>query len=61
MIFADGNRENFDIDNLVLVSSSEELILNRRKLLTDDKEITKTGVLIAKVIDKTYKLKNERL
>ena len=61
VIFADGNRENFDIDNLVLVSSSEELILNRRKLLTDDKEITKTGVLIAKVIDKTYKLKNERL
>lgn len=61
VIFADGNRENFDLDNLVLVSSSEELILNRRKLLFDDKEITKTGVLIAKVIDKTNKVKNERL
>lgn len=61
VIFADGDKDNLDLDNLVLVSSSEELILNRRKLLTDDKEITKTGVLIAKVIDKTYKLKNERL
>ena len=61
VIFADGNRENFDIDNLVLVSSSEELILNQKRLLTNDKEITKTGVLIAKVIDKTNKVKNERL
>ena len=61
IIFADGNKDNLDLDNLVLVSSSEELILNRNKLITDDKEMTKTGVLIAKVIDKTNKVKNERL
>lgn len=61
IIFADGNKDNLELDNLILVSNSEELILNKRKLLTDDKEITKTSVLLAKVIDKTNKVKNERL
>jgi hypothetical protein len=61
IIFADGNKDNLNLDNLVLVSSSEELILNRKRLLTNDQEITKTGVLIVKVIDKTNKVKNERL
>lgn len=57
VIFADGNRFNFDIDNLVLVSSSEELIMNQRNLRYDDQDLTKTGHLIAKVIDKRNKLR----
>lgn len=61
VIFADGNRFNFDIDNLVLVSTSTEFIMNQKGLRYDDKDLTKTGVLIAKVIDKTNKVKNERL
>lgn len=35
--------------------------MNRNKLFTTDKNITNTGSLIAKVIDKGNKLKNERL
>lgn len=61
VIFADGNRFNFDIDNLILVSNSEELIMNQHNLRFDDKELTKTGSIIAKVMDKTNKVKNERL
>ena len=61
VIFADGNRFNFDINNLILVSNSEELIMNRNSLRFDDKELTKTGSIIAKVMDKTNKVKNERL
>lgn len=57
VIFADGNRFNFDIDNLVLVSSSEELIMNQKKLRYNNKDLTKTGHLIAKVIDKSNKLR----
>lgn len=57
VIFADGDRFNFDPDNLILVSNSEELIMNRRRLRYNDKELTKTGSLIAKVIDKTNKIK----
>ena len=60
VIFADGNRRNFDPDNLIAVSSSQELILNRRKLRFEEQDLTKSGVLIAKVIDKANKkLKGE--
>ncbi len=60
VIFADGNRFNFDINNLILVSNSEELIMNQNKLFSNNKEITNTGHLIAKVIDRSNKLKNAK-
>ena len=59
VIFADGNRFNFDINNLILVTDSEELIMNKNKLRYDDKDLTKTGVAIAKVIDRTNKLRKK--
>lgn len=55
VIFADKNIRNFDINNLVLVSKAEMLILNNNKLIFEDEELTKVGVNIAKVIDKTKK------
>ena len=55
VIFADRNIQNFDINNLILVSKAEMLILNNNKLIFEDKELTKVGVNIAKVIDKTKK------
>src|SRR5699024_1637270 len=55
IIFADGNIMNFDIDNLIAVSKSEMLILNNNNLRFEDKELTKVGVNIAKVIDKAKK------
>lgn len=61
VIYADGNKLNNDINNLILVSNNEELIMNRHKLRTENIELTKTGYLIAKVIDKTNMVKNERL
>lgn len=56
VIFLDGNRQNLDINNLKLVSKAENLIMNRNKLYSTDKEITNTGTIIAKVIDRTNKL-----
>lgn len=55
VIFADRNIQNFDINNLVLVSKAEMLILNNNKLIFEDKELTKVGVNIAKVINKAKK------
>ena len=55
VIFADRNIRNFDINNLILVSKAEMLILNNNNLIFEDKELTKVGVNIAKVIDKTKK------
>lgn len=58
-VFADGDRTNFDIDNLILVSNSEMLIMNRRGLLYKDKELTKTGANIAKVLNKVNTIQKE--
>lgn len=49
VIFADGDRRNFDIDNLVMVSQKELFYLNKHHLIYNDCELTKTGLLIAKV------------
>lgn len=56
IIFKDGNKQNLNIDNLACVSNQEELILNKNHLRHEDKELTETGILIAKVIDKKNKL-----
>ena len=60
VMFADRNKRNFDLNNLILVSNREELIMNRNKLVFHDKDLTKTGHMIAKVMDKTYKLENDK-
>lgn len=59
VIFADGNNRNFDINNLILVTNSEELIMNKRKLIYKDAELTKSGHLVAKIIDKQNKLRRK--
>lgn len=52
VIFADGDKSNFDIDNLVKVSRANLLYLNNNKLIFDDPELTKTGVNVSKVAEK---------
>lgn len=57
VIFADGNKLNLSIDNLLLVSRAELLMLNRRRLISEDSELTKTGLNVVKVMNKVYKIK----
>ena len=57
VIFADTNIYNFNIDNLILVSKAELLIMNNNKLIHEDKELTKVGVNIAKVLAKVSDIK----
>ena len=47
VIFADRDRRNFDINNLVLVSRRQLAMLNKHNLIKSDAELTKTGVIIA--------------
>lgn len=56
VIFADGDKSNFNIDNLVKVSRANLLYLNNKKLIFDDPELTKTGVNVSKVAEKIIKL-----
>jgi len=59
LIFADGNRQNLDLDNLILVSNAELFIMNQKGLYKQDKELTKAGVAVAKVLDKVNKRKKD--
>ena len=49
IIFADGNKKNFNIENLILVSRKELAVLNKNKLLRDNAELTNIGLTIAKI------------
>ena len=57
VIFLDGNKSNTDINNLALVSRSELLIVNQKKLIKSDTELSKVGINIAKVQSKINKRK----
>lgn len=59
VIFADGDKSNFDINNLVKVSRANLLYLNNNDLIFDDPELTKTGVNVSKVAEKIFNLKRE--
>lgn len=51
VIFADGDKSNFNIDNLVLVSAGEHCVLNTQNLrFKGCGEATKSGLLIAKIM-----------
>ena len=59
IIFADGNRENFGIDNLVKVSRANLLHLNRNNLIFGNPDLTKAGVVVSKVVEKAIGLERK--
>ena len=52
VIFADGNKANLSEDNVVAVSRAELAVLNKQHLLNNDTDISKAGILLAKIIIK---------
>ncbi|MEN6325819.1 MAG: HNH endonuclease signature motif containing protein [Syntrophomonas sp.] len=52
VIFGDSNKRNFDLDNLILVSRKQLVRLNQKKLIQNDAELTKTGIIIADIYSK---------
>jgi hypothetical protein len=53
LIFADGNRSNFALDNLILVSDAKLAVLNKNRLICRDTDLTKTGIIIADILTTT--------
>lgn len=49
IVFADSDRQNFDIDNLLLVSRDELVRMNQQGLIFNDPELTKTGLQLARL------------
>lgn len=60
IIFADGNKSNFDIDNLICVSRNELRQLNLHRLKKDDADLTKVGIGIVKLKHIAWKLKSKK-
>lgn len=58
VIFGDRNPKNLDINNLILVSRKQLLILNKKKLIKNDADLTRTGVIIADLSIKIGERKN---
>lgn len=50
VIFADGDKQNITIENLLLASNRQLAMINKHKLIQDNKEGTETGLLIADLI-----------
>lgn len=57
--FADGNNRNLDINNLILISKNENKVLNANGLRYKDTELTKSGLLVAKLIIKQKEMEND--
>ena len=49
VIFADGDKSNIVLDNLLLVSRRQLSVINKRGLIANSAELTKTGVAIADI------------
>lgn len=52
VIFGDGDRRNFDPDNLILVSRAQLAVMNKNGLIQNDAELTRTGMVVADVYRK---------
>lgn len=59
IIYADGDKENFDIDNLVKINRANLIHLNRNNLIFNEPELTKAGVNVSKIVEKINKLKRK--
>ena len=51
--FKNGDKEDLDIDNLMLISNAENLELHRSQLRFTERELTETGLTLVKLKIKT--------
>ena len=59
VIFLDGNKRNFDINNLKKVSNSEQVYLSKTKLLGNNPQINKTALILAKLTANVKKIEKK--
>ncbi|KAF6569066.1 HNH endonuclease [Paenibacillus sp. EKM206P] len=60
VIFGDGNRRNFDLDNLILVSRGQLAIMNKNGLIQSNAELTRTGIIMADIFKKIGERKRRK-
>ncbi|PLR84641.1 HNH endonuclease [Bacillus canaveralius] len=52
VLFADGNTQNLTSENLILITKAQLVRLNQNHLISDNPELTKTGIIIADLYQK---------
>lgn len=57
VIFGDGNRRNVDLNNLILVTNKQLAVLNRKGLIQNDAELTRSGIVLADLFSKMQERK----
>ena len=50
VVFADGNRENYDTDNLLLLSRAQLAVMNKRGYTGISKETTEAGAAVSELV-----------
>ena len=59
VMFGDGDKRNFNIDNLILITNRQLQVMNNKKLIQNDVDLTKTGIAIADILIKISDKKKE--
>ena len=59
VIFGDGNKTNFDLDNLLLVKRCQLVRMNKVGLIFNDTEATRSGIVMADVLNRVGRLKKK--
>ena len=60
IVFGDGDKTNLSIDNLILVSRSQLSVMNTKKLIKNDVELTQAGANIAQLMVAISKAKKKK-
>ena len=60
VIFLDGNKRNFDINNLKLISNSEQIIISNRNYKSSNPDVMNSYISLAKVLNKINKIKKSK-
>ena len=60
VLFLDGNHENTALDNLMLITRAELARLNQRGLISSNADLTKSGVMVARLLSAIGKAKKNK-
>lgn len=52
VIFGDGDRRNFDPDNLILLTRGQLVTMNKHGLIMNNADLTRTGIIMADILKK---------
>lgn len=60
IIFGDGNKKNCDIDNLIMISKNQLMMMGVKGLFKNHADLTKTGVIVADLYLKIGEMKRKQ-